>query len=590
MRNTKLVISTLAALAVSAAIFGPGTPNSAEAQDLSISSDTEVYVGPEFIDIQTANTFNSAELRIAGPKGYALTLNVPKSGSFVTADLLLEAKSPHFQHSADGQASAQLLEKLPDGIYTYELITFSGDGVQQRVTGQFHVDGGTAIEKRSLDGADLETDEGLSQNAQPGIIQRVAGNLLDFLVPSAHADTFAEVATNELCVNDGCTEPESFPVIDSWIAKSKMKRTAPSRLLFEVDDPDWHDWAIVPNAGISTDPQNYFAIKNVSLGNDPFRIDGNAPEDSLRILDSGNVGLGLAAPQARLHIRNSGSSFFPTPNTLLFTTSFFNAISGTTTTRDFRVQHFTTGLFFYNDNGRAGGFAYNAPVNSLEVTANGVGMGTNNPTHKLHVTGDDAGTGNSQNVQVLVQNTSGTAAPRNLFRLINNGNVGFQFINTEAANWTFAARSEGDFMFNRVGSGQVEFRVTDGGDVYTSGSVNPSSSRALKQDIADLNGQELLTKLDELPVHEWSYIKDPDSRHIGPMAEDFYDVFGLGTSNKHISTTDMAGIALGAVKALKQENEALRKEISELGALQERIASLESVLMPDANTAITKSE
>ena len=45
------------------------------------------------------------------------------------------------------------------------------------------------------------------------------------------------------------------------------------------------------------------------------------------------------------------------------------------------------------------------------------------------------------------------------------------------------------------------------------------------------------------------------------VAEEFYNLFGLGTDDKGISTVDPAGISLAAIKELIKETESLRKEL-----------------------------
>jgi prefoldin subunit 5 len=81
---------------------------------------------------------------------------------------------------------------------------------------------------------------------------------------------------------------------------------------------------------------------------------------------------------------------------------------------------------------------------------------------------------------------------------------------------------------------------------------------------------------------------------MGPMAQDFYSIFRLGTDDKTISTIDLDGVALVSIQALYQMSlekdkqiEQLTQEIEELrasnAALQERLEALEKLvkeLMP----------
>ncbi|MBU1936948.1 hypothetical protein KKG05_06075, partial [bacterium] len=78
----------------------------------------------------------------------------------------------------------------------------------------------------------------------------------------------------------------------------------------------------------------------------------------------------------------------------------------------------------------------------------------------------------------------------------------------------------------------------------------------------------------QLPIEEWNF-KHQDSRntHIGPMAQDFYRLFGYGDDDKSISTIDPDGIALAAIQELHKENQQLKKELNELRSLVEKMVS-----------------
>lgn len=64
-------------------------------------------------------------------------------------------------------------------------------------------------------------------------------------------------------------------------------------------------------------------------------------------------------------------------------------------------------------------------------------------------------------------------------------------------------------------------------------------------------------------------------RHMGPMAQDFREAFGLGEDEKHISTVDAQGVALAAIQALYHEVSQKQQEVTQL---QDRLAAFESRL------------
>ena len=107
-----------------------------------------------------------------------------------------------------------------------------------------------------------------------------------------------------------------------------------------------------------------------------------------------------------------------------------------------------------------------------------------------------------------------------------------------------------------------------GGNAYLSSGgtnwVNASDVNA-KQNIVLVNGKSILSKINQLSISEWSYKFDRATvRHIGPMAQDFYDLFGLGQDDRSISTIDPAGIALAGIKELSKMLDSLLAEVVEL--------------------------
>ncbi|MDR3643384.1 MAG: tail fiber domain-containing protein [Candidatus Doudnabacteria bacterium] len=78
-----------------------------------------------------------------------------------------------------------------------------------------------------------------------------------------------------------------------------------------------------------------------------------------------------------------------------------------------------------------------------------------------------------------------------------------------------------------------------------------ASSKELKENFATITPDNILTKIDSLPIYTWNYkTENSDIVHIGPVAEDFYTAFGLGNSSSSISTIDPAGVALAGIQGL----------------------------------------
>ena len=116
----------------------------------------------------------------------------------------------------------------------------------------------------------------------------------------------------------------------------------------------------------------------------------------------------------------------------------------------------------------------------------------------------------------------------------------------------------------------------------TSGGVWTNASDAgLKENFQPVDGHELLEKIDELPINQWNYkVESDEVTHIGPTAQDFQKVFGVGENDKTISTIDPSGIALAAIKELnnqnrelKEQNARLKKQLDDLAKKVEKLAS-----------------
>ena len=241
-------------------------------------------------------------------------------------------------------------------------------------------------------------------------------------------------------------------------------------------------------------------------------------------------------------------------------------------------------------------FSVGVNAQALYVTPTGdVGIGTDVPISSLEVTRDDG------TARISVSETNVTTAPRSILELYNNGPVGFNMYDISGDTWRFAAQTVG-FRISLAGSGGPEFEVnklggmkvgpgaatafelTPTGNLTISGTLTQGSDVNSKRDINVVDGIQILTKLAQLPISEWSYKTDARGvRHLGPMAQDFYSTFELGNDNTRIAPGDMAGISLAAVKALQSELISLREEkdaeIAELkDMLAERIKVIEDML------------
>jgi hypothetical protein len=218
-------------------------------------------------------------------------------------------------------------------------------------------------------------------------------------------------------------------------------------------------------------------------------------------------------------------------------------------------------------------FSMAVSAQALYVTPAGdVGVGTETPAASLEVRRSDG------SAQILVDDQSAASGTRNLFSLQNRGLTKFIINNRDGAEWAFANKGT-SFRISRQGSGAVELEVFNNGDATLQGVLTENSDVNSKQDIEPVAGSNILEKLSDLEISEWSYKDAPADRHVGPMAQDFYAAFGLGHTDKGIATLDSSGIALAAIKALIKENTSLKERLSLLESQQAEMQAALAVVL-----------
>jgi hypothetical protein len=149
------------------------------------------------------------------------------------------------------------------------------------------------------------------------------------------------------------------------------------------------------------------------------------------------------------------------------------------------------------------------------------------------------------------------------------------------ANNEFAARATGGFRFRTNLTGTTGCNLPAGSGVF-----NCTSSRTTKENFSLVSGDDVLASLRKVPVSTWNYIAEgQQSRHLGPMAEDFYGAFKLGTTDKAIGIQDAVGVSLAAVKALdartlelQQKAEEVEQLRTKVNTLEQRLAALEQLM------------
>jgi trimeric autotransporter adhesin len=139
------------------------------------------------------------------------------------------------------------------------------------------------------------------------------------------------------------------------------------------------------------------------------------------------------------------------------------------------------------------------------------------------------------------------------------------------ANNEFAARASGGFRFRTNLAGTTGCNLPAGSGVF-----NCTSSRYTKENFSLVSGADVLSQLRGIDVSTWNYITEGRNvRHMGPMAEDFFNAFQLGTGNTSIGVQDLTGVSLAAIKELNQRTDELQQKTVEVEQLREQVNQLE---------------
>ncbi|MDQ6631806.1 MAG: tail fiber domain-containing protein [Verrucomicrobiota bacterium] len=230
------------------------------------------------------------------------------------------------------------------------------------------------------------------------------------------------------------------------------------------------------------------------------------------------------------------------------------------------------GAFVWADSQNAD-FSSAASDQFLIRASGGVGINKNNPATALDINGSETISGTLN---------FGTATRQ----MVNFYGTGFG-MGVQTA--TLYARSNTRFSWfingihsdaeNDPGAGGTRAMTLTAGGLTVNGTFVSASDRHIKEKFEPLNSREVFDKVVSLPLSKWSYKQDSATRHLGPMAQDFYAAFGVGPDDKHIATVDADGVALAAIQGLNEKlNDKLKEKDSEIDLLKQRLEKLERIV------------
>ncbi len=443
-------------------------------------------------------------------------------------------------------------------------------------TGHFHVSNGRLVQ-----------DEHEEDAGQPSSSARGTGGGAPSAQGAGQRPTGGNTATDFLinenlyvigsaCIGFDCVNNSAFGFDTVRLEENNL------RILFRDTSNSASfptvDWQLTANDS-TNGGANRFSIEDLSTGRVPFTIRDSAPSHSLYVDQQGDVGLGTSVPALNLHVvdGNTPSMRFEQNTSVGFSAQSWDVAANES---NFFVRDVTNGsrLPFRIRPG--------APTSSIEIASTGrVGLGTSSPATALHVRGAGARTG------LRVEDVSAGAAPRIMLDMVNNGAVGVGMTDTSApalANptWYMGTVRYPNMVSSPNGSFQVALGLSsrlvleENGDLTVTGTVTGLSDRDAKTDLESVDVQDVLERVAALELATWRFKDDVKSaRHLGPMAQDFHEQFGLGADERHISFVDSDGVALAAIQALfarTLEKDATIEQLTERNReLEERLSALE---------------
>ncbi len=547
---------------------------------MAADSPATVHRGAADLTFQAPAANDGGTLTVAGPDG------------FVDRQVFSPASSFRFEVSGE----------MPDGLYTFELVlTPKLDADTRRAMAQARKDGDDAVEYRlraagklpaealvtqgfftlqggTLVSEDLVEEEGAQQN--PRGAEANAGTNLGV---TAEGSNFSNISAADFvilddlivdgsaCVGFDCVNGESFG-FDTLRLKENNLRIKFQDTSSAGSFPS-NDWQLTANDSANGGASK-FSIDDIDGGRTPFTIEARAPSHSLYVDDGGRLGLGTSIPSVDAHVvsgntptlrldQNGSSGFAPQIWDVAGNeTSFFVRDVTNGSSLPFRIRP-------------------GASSQALVIDSdNDIGLGILSPSAALHLRRTDGNAG------VLIEEASGTEAVRDMLRLVNNGRPRWRMEDTSPNGQILTVRlAEGDLDFSFSANTGDEVEMMDNGDMTIAGTLTENSDRDKKHNIVPVAQDEILAKVMQLPIATWERIVDePDIQHMGPMAQDFFALFGLGDDNRHIATIDTSGVALAAIQALGQKLEAKQGELEALKAqnsdLLERLIALEAKIAP----------
>jgi len=327
-------------------------------------------------------------------------------------------------------------------------------------------------------------------------------------------------------------------------------------------------------------PSNF----NPSVEATPIKFDMTAPDDSLVMASSGNVGIGTTSPGAKLDVQgtvrvgqDTGSDGYDV--------NFYGTRGGFTGSRmfwDASKSAFRAGrdgdVTYWND-GNVGEYSFAVGYKTKASASYAVAMGDTNTADGVASTalGSDTTVTGDYSLAVGQYVTAGPAA-HTIVLGQGAGSGADQLVNNTASSLMvgfnsdiptlFVGPSAGTGTTGNVGIGTTSpsEKLHVFGNILATGTITPGSSRTLKDNIRNLEAHEALATLLRLNPTKFYYKADHSDEQLGFIAEDVPEL---------VATKDRMGVApmdIVAVltKVVQQQQGVIETQQSEIKALRQK--------------------
>jgi hypothetical protein len=393
------------------------------------------------------------------------------------------------------------------------------------------------------------------------------------------------IVQSSACVGFDCVDGESFGT-DTIRLKENNLRINFLDTSSSAGYPAT-DWTLEANDTTSGGANRFSIVDNTAVTT-PFTVKGAAPTNSVFVDTNGKVGFRNGAPGLDLHITTGDTPAMR-----------YEQTSGS----GFTAQTWDIGAneanFFVRDLTGGSKLSFRirpgAPTSSIDIAANGnVGVGTASPgtsrmnlsdttqlAARLALTGQEflaasntstdgigflLGVNRTGNRQLWIADTASMAvgSTNKVVRIgPNSGDI--SVLTTAGSPTSMVLNAGGGNIGIGVASPTSPIQHSNGATLSTGGVWTNACSRALKDNITDLQTDDAKKALADLQPVTYTYKAAPSEHHVGFIAEDVPELVAT-TDRKGLSPLDIVAVLTSVVKDQQKTIDELKARVDEMQA------------------------